>query len=49
MKINIFRNVDFQRRYEYFSETPVQLFLLHSVESKARQNKALHWEKCGEI
>ena len=25
MKINIFRNVDFQRRYEYFSETLIML------------------------
>ena len=29
--VEFFENIDFQRRYDTFSETPVQIILLHSV------------------
>jgi len=33
-------NIDFQRIYDNFSETPDSLFLLHSVQ----QPKSTHWQ-----
>ena len=36
--VEFFKNIDFQRRYENFSDTPVPLFMLHSVSNTSRWN-----------